>query len=343
MWLKTTLLAATALSLSGCASVSYKTIGFDVLRAADYTLPTWADTILLVDNVGMPTCIDSTLPPDDVRLQNEMTAYARSICESLFRSLRAEFKSSGYMGMRYADVPVMLTERTIDSLLTGHPHTVILSMDSLSSLSVLRIADNRTSEDNEVMGCIDIVTQTKTQMTLRTSPYDAQALTPRTDTIVFESCGSTTADVVNGFPTLGMRYKNQGSDVGRIYASELLPTWQRVYRNIYVTNKQDMAAAAIWVEKGEWEEAKNLWARAYDSQSKTADKVRAAINLAVAFEREDAPAEASMWCSKALDLMERCDTKTQNSLKIEKEKTGKMFEYFMSRMKEKETLDKQMN
>ena len=34
-----------------CASVSYKSVTFDVLQPADYTLPTWTDTIMVVDNV----------------------------------------------------------------------------------------------------------------------------------------------------------------------------------------------------------------------------------------------------------------------------------------------------
>ncbi len=337
-------MAAAALLLSGCATVSYKTVGFDVLRPADYTLPAWTDTIVMVDNVKKAECTDSTFPPNNLHIQVNQENYARVAISHIMRTMKVDFRNSGYMSLRYIERRLYpLTKERIDSLLQGHPSTAILAVDNYECKSVLRTAGDRLTDDNEIEGCIDMVTENKSRISLITSPYNKIELTPRTDTLIFESCGSTTIDVVNGFPSISTRYQLMGNHVGDQYADALLPTWQRVYRSIYVTNNKDMAAAASWVGQGEWEEAKNLWYRVYDSDSKVADKVRAAINLALAYEREDTPVEGSMWASKALDAIESADAKHADALKIEKQRAENMFSYFMTRIKEKNALDKQMN
>lgn len=332
-----------ALALSSCATVSYKTTGFDVLRPADYTMPTWVDTILMVDNVSKPVCIDSTVPAGDAGFVSNMETYIRSVGTGLFEAMKTSFEESGYMHLRYLTRPQSLTAMRIDSLLKGHPHTMILSLDELECCSALRVSGSVMNEGNEIWGCLDIVSQTRTRLGLIASPYSRAELAPRADTLIFSSCGPTTADVVRGFPILRNRYKEQGHETGKQYAACLLPTWQRVYRSLYVTNTQDMRTAATWVDKGEWDEAKNLWTSIYEGKGKTAEKVRAAINMATAFEREDEPVEASMWCSKALDLIDQADSKTAVKLKLERGKAERMFNYLLSREKEKKTLDKQMN
>lgn len=341
--IRTLAITCAALSLTGCATVSYKTVGFDVLRPADYTMPSWADTVLMVDNVVTPVCTDSTVPPGNTNFLSNQEAYMRSMALGMFSEMRSNFNESGYMHLRCLTHPQRLTTQTIDSLLKGHPHTVILSLDALASSAVLRTSGKQITEDNEILGCLDIVTQTRSRLTLIASPYSRVDLTPRTDTLTFSSCGVTTAEVVNGFPTLANRYKEQGQETGRQYAECLLPTWQRVYRSLYVTNSQEMNSAATWVEQNEWQEAKNLWASIYDEKTKVPEKVRAAINLATAAEREDDPVEASMWCSKALDLIEKADAKTAAKLKQEKSRAENMFSYLLTREKEKKQLDKQMN
>lgn len=332
-----------AFALSSCATVSYKTTGFDVLRPADYTLPAWADTVLMVYNVASPVCNDSTVPVGDAGFASNMDTYVRSVGTSIFREMAKDFNESGYMHLRYTTRQQHLTAQSIDSLLKGHPRTIILSLDELECNSALRVSGSVINEDNAIWGCLDIVSRTTTQLSLIASPYSRVKISERTDTLIFSSCGPTTADVVKGFPILPRRYEEQGRETGRQYAASLLPTWQRVYRGLYVTNTQDMRAAATWVDKDDWEEAKNLWISIYEGKSKTAEKVRAAINMATAFEREDEPVEASMWASKALDLIEKADLKTASGLEQEKARAEKMFGYLLTRAKEKQALDKQMN
>lgn len=332
-----------ALTLTSCATVSYKTTGFDVLRPADYTLPAWADTVLMVDNVFAPACYDSTVPPADANFLANKETYVRSVATSMFDEMKSNFNESGYIKLRYLAHPHTLTLSAIDTLLKGHPSTVILSLDELESSALLKITGKTTTEDGEIIGCLDIEAHTKTRLTLLASPHQRMSLEPRNDTLTFTSCGASTADVVRGFPSLANRYKETGRETGRQYAASLLPTWQRVYRALYVTNSTEMSSAATWVEQEEWDEAKNLWLSIFNGKAKTPEKVRAALNMATACEREDNPVEASMWASKALDIIEQSDAKTQAKLKPEKTRGENMFNYLLNRQKEKKLLDKQMN
>lgn len=337
-------LACAALALTSCATVSYKTTGFDVLRPADYTLPSWADTVLLANGVAKPVCNDSTIPAGDAGFAKNMWVYTRGLVTAMFDEMKTNFNESGYISLRYIDRPQTITPQLVDSLLKSHPHTVILALDELECDSRLRVSGSVIDEDNNgVEGCLDIVSRTSSRLTLIAAPYSRMSLTPRTDTLIFTSCGATTAEVVHGFPILSIRYKEQGRETGKQYAECLLPTWQRVYRSLYVTNTTEMSSAATWVDRGEWQEAKNLWASIYDGKAKTPEKVRAAINMATAYEREDAPVEASMWCSKALDLIEKADAKTATKLAQEKRRAESMFAYLLTRAAEQKTLDKQMN
>lgn len=344
--LKMATVATAALALASCASVSYKTVGFDVLRPAEYTLPSWTDTLILVDNVAKPVCTDSSLPADYKSYGQDFNRFGHTMADCAFRSMLYEFKKSGYMGIRLLGNPLKLNAYRIDSLLIGHPGSVILSLDKMESKSVMRFAGEQENMDGQIETCVDIVTDMHTRMSLITSPQSRVELTERTDTLRFQSCGTTNYDIARGFPQVMTRYQRQGNHLGYLYVDALLPTWERVYRSFFVTNNKDMSAAAEWVEKNDWEEAKNLWFRAYEESGKagkTAESVRAAINMAVANEREDNPVEASLWCSRALDAIDAADAKTQEKLVTEKKRAESMFAYLMIRIEEKKDLDKQMN
>ncbi len=337
-------MSLTAAALSSCASVSYKVVDFDVLRPADYTMPAWADTVLVVDNTANPECVDSTMPYENIR-QLVSPSTARLVGQYVFHALTKDFNQSGYMVMREAgDRYINLTSDRIDTLLASHPSTVILSLDAIGCKSALRFGGSEYDEESRLtLNCIDIVCETKTQMSLITAPYAKQALSQRTDTIIFRACDTSMAYIATHFPSIVSRYQQQGTDVGHKYAEALLPSWERVYRSLYVTTTQDMVAAATWVDQGDWDEAKNLWTRAASESKKKPERVRASLNMALAYEREDNPTAASMWCSKALDIIDSCDSKTAEELSSEKKRAESMFDYLMQRMLEKNDLDKQMN
>lgn len=350
-----------AIGLAGCASVGYKSVAFDVLRPAGYTLPAWADTILIFDGVAAPVVTDSSVPPESMSLavRGRAEALAQSICGHMAKT----FNSSGYMAARFvnpaslegyvADAEKLgleeadrlharhaITASEADSLLRGHHSYIILSLCRLNSSATIKAEAADVGGQSQV--CADITCATTTQLVLVTAAGLQAPLDLRQDTLLFSVCDVNPAAVAGRLPQLRQRYEEQAEYVGGCLANAFIPAWQRVVRSLYVSSESDMMSAAAWVDEGRWDEAQNLWGRIVAQSSNVTERVRAALNLALSYERADYPDTASLWCSKALDLIESADGGKAQKLQPEKEKASHMFSYLIERQRQKEELDAQM-
>ncbi len=329
-------------ALTSCASVSYKAVSFDVLRPASYTLPSWADTVIIADGALYPTVIDSTVPPDDqaslingraeLLSQQSCQAMMNSFNKSKFLKARLWLPQKDKRGLSVAD---------ITNILNGSSHSIILSLSELSSVSTIHSYVGQDDEGGTTL-CGMIVSATSSRIELITSPSDIYPLDERNDTVIFSACDYTPQSVAEQLPSISRRYITQGNTIGQKNADAFIPVWQTVYRSVYVSTDPDLLAAYSWVNKDNWDEAINLWNRAASSARRTADKVRAMLNLALAYERSDDPTLAAIWCSRALDTIETLDPKKADKLEDEKNRASSMFAYLMERQKQKEQLDAQM-
>lgn len=329
-------------ALTSCASVSYKAVSFDVLRPASYTLPSWADTVIIADGALYPTVIDSTVPPDDqaslingravLLSQQSCQAMMNSFNKSKFLKARLWLPQKDKRGLSVAD---------ITNILDGTSHSIILSLSELSSVSTIHSYVGQDDEGGTTL-CGMIVSATSSRIELITSPSDIYPLDERNDTVIFSACDYTPQAVAEQLPSISRRYITQGNTIGQKNADAFIPVWQTVYRSVYVSTDPDILAAYSWVNKDNWDEAINLWNRAASSARRTADKVRAMLNLALAYERSDDPTLAAIWCSRALDTIETLDPKKADKLEDEKNRASSMFAYLMERQKQKEQLDAQM-
>lgn len=347
--------------LAGCASVGGKTVTFDVLRPAAYTLPSWVDTVLVVDGVASPVVVDSTVPPAD--MAGAVEGRADRLCSQLCRTMAATINKSGYVVARAVNAPTgidlaadrtvlgearaealharrALTVGRIDTLLRGTRKTIILCLTEMRSVST--IAATNAVIGGETQICGDIVAATTTRMELVASTSSRFPLEARHDTLHFTACDPDPLNVANQLPPLHTRYTEQADNAGRRHADAFVPEWQTVRRSLYVTNSADMLAASAWVDDGNWAEAANLWNRVATESKSLADRVRAMLNLALSHEREDDPAQASLWCSKAMDALESAPAKEAQRLTDERAKAEAMFAYLLHRARQKEALDAQM-
>lgn len=350
-----------AIGFAGCASVGYKSVAFDVLRPASYTLPEWVDTILIFDGVASPVVTDSSVPPESMALavKGRADALAQSVCGHMAKA----FNASGYMAARFANPQSLegyvadaeklgqeaaerlharhaITPAEADSLLRGHPSSIILSLCRLNSSATIKAEAVDVYGQSQV--CADIACATTTQLLLVTAAGLQAPLDQRQDTLLFTVCDVNPAAVAGRLPQLRQRYEEQAEYVAGCLAKAFIPAWQRVVRSIYVSSADDMMSAAAWVDEGRWDEARNLWGRVVSQSSNVSEKVRAALNLALSYERADYPDTASLWCSKALDLIESADSGKAQKLQPEKEKASHMFAYLIERQRQKKELDAQM-
>ena len=329
-------------ALTSCASVSYKAVSFDVLRPATYTLPSWADTVFIADGSLYPTVIDSTVPPDDQAsvINGRAELLSQQSCQAMMNSFNKSKFLKARLWLPQKDKRG-LTESDISNILDGTSHTIILSLAELRSVATIHSYVGQDDEGGAML-CGMIVSATSSRIQLITSPSDVYPLDERNDTIIFSACDYTPQAVAEQLPSISRRYLTQGNTIGEKNADAFIPVWQTVYRSLYVTTDPDILAAYSWVNKDNWDEAINLWNRAASSARHTADKVRAMLNIALAYERADDPTLAAIWCSRALDSIEALDAKKAKKLEDEKNRASSMFAYLMERQKQKEQLDAQM-
>ncbi|MCI5778098.1 MAG: DUF6340 family protein [Bacteroidales bacterium] len=326
---------------AGCTSVGYKAVSFDVLRPASYTLPTWADSIIIVDGVTAPVVIDSTISVETSAKINQ--GRGKIVGHEVCKAMAAAFNNSGYMKAIVA-IPnaeeTGLSDANIDTLLRGRRHTIILSLKDLRSESKLKVTTEY--EIGATLLCGIITSATETGFELIASPASRFPLTHRNDTIIFKSCELTPDAVAGNIPTIEERYTEQAKYVGQKNADAFIPAWQKVYRSVYISTDPDMLAAQTWIEQDNWDEAVNLWGRVSTESRKAGDRVRAMMNISLAYERADDPIMAGVWCSRAIDTIEKLPAKEAEKLSSEKERAEIIFAYLIERQKQKETLDTQM-
>lgn len=326
--------------LTACSSVGYKAISFEVLRPANYTLPAWTDTVIVADGVLCPVATDSTVPAN---MMDSITAgRAEKLCQQVCQAMMTSINNSKFLKAKMwfpQNGKRGLSTSDINTMLKGTSHTIILSLSELSSSA--NIKAYAADEGEGTMMCGMITASTATRMEIVTSPTSRYPLDMRNDTIIFTACDYTPTLVAEKLPSVSRRYINQGVYVGEKNADAFIPVWQTVYRSIYVSSESDMLAAASWIEKDSWNEAINLWNRVATDAKHTADKVRAMLNLALAYERADDPTLAAIWCSRALDTIDAMGSKAKK-LDDEKERATSMFAYLMERQQQKNALDAQM-
>ena len=82
----------------------------------------------------------------------------------------------------------------------------------------------------------------------------------------------------------------------------LVPYWSPVTRHYYDGGSVTVRDAGVNVRKGNWERARELWQKAYDSGGSKKKRARLAYNLALASERLDDIEAAESWVTKSLEL-----------------------------------------
>lgn len=106
------------------------------------------------------------------------------------------------------------------------------------------------------------------------------------------------------------------SFAAKLPVKHILPTWKTVNRYYYASGSVEMRDAAVCVREQSWDEAYELWQRAYQQKSEKM-RMRAAFNIALYFELKDELENAKEWLERAKDIEEK---------KLPKSEDGKVLE-----------------
>lgn len=274
--------------LSSCGSV--RVISFDELVPAKYNFPSDTKRVAVVNN--MPE-----VPASQAGLLTlgEFDAEGKASAESLAASLADTkyfnevvicdsalcAKSERHKALSQAEVRKLADDLGAD---------VILSVDRVMI---------RTSKEDVFYPELAMVWQAlKMKVTPVLSVYTplrGKAL----HTIV-------SADSVYWDP-LKLTSDKQLMEESSLIAAEMLtrqlaPYWRTVERAYFGGGCVEMRDAEVCLQENDWEEAKKLWLSLFDRYKKGQTKMKAAFNIALAYEMTGDLSQAREWLDKALPL-----------------------------------------
>lgn len=93
-----------------------------------------------------------------------------------------------------------------------------------------------------------------------------------------------------------------GIQAKKVFES-LVPDWRQAERYYYIAGNYLIKLAVDRMRQDDWEGAARYWEKAYETGNKV-NRYRAAVNLALYYERQDRPALALQWIEKAQAIPE---------------------------------------
>lgn len=122
-----------------------------------------------------------------------------------------------------------------------------------------------------------------------------------------------------------------------VFTKQLTPYWRTCNREIFYSHKNNFTDALLAIESSKWEDAKKILHDIYLTDRKK-NKVRAALDLSLAYEKEDDIDAALIWLFKAQEVLDNI----QGSLRHERQYAKNLLPLLQKRRNEVKKLDKQM-
>lgn len=325
-----------AFSLSRCSSTSYHGYSFEVLRPAPYTLPSGMRHVLIASGVGIVQSTDSTLAGLDEETLEQITRYEVRMPSIECAVVNDRLNTSGfvqatlltdtYTARELADSVAILCRR--------HNADAIIMLDRYNytcDMYIESVADGDR--------CLTINSAIESGFSLLTPQGTVRSFDSQRDTSTWLACGYTNAEIAQQMPKYNEKYYATAEMAAENFVTLIVPEWEKANRYLLSANDRRFIDAIEWTTRDNWQNAQALWSEIY-ATSTASNKARAAINIALAYERADSPDTAAIWCSKALDILQH-DTRREK-MKEETDMADAIFRKLMIRIEEKKRLHKQM-
>lgn len=310
--------------LDGCQTTTYTTARYEQLCPAYYTLPSFVDSVLVVD------C--SQFIPD-----NEASKHLSAL---VCAYLSSELNQSNYIYAALCRQRMDFDELRLkaDSLCNSYGKKAIVALRRFSYSHSTSSTERLHGEYLSVRR--DIATEATFAIIMPNG--SARDFEQRHDTLTSSCLVESIEEAEQQLPTLKTLCPEAAENLAQSFARQLVPAWERVSRPIFILQRpKEFADAARWIQNDGWDNARDLWLQAY-SQGSAEQKAIAAYNLAVYFERAGNIEMALIWCSKSLDHFDDATLKDKN-MDVEKSNTQNLFKILVQRADDVYFLDKQMS
>ena len=279
--------AAVAL-LASCSSI--QTLTFDQLYPASITYPEQVTQVAVVNN------LPSAAAPDSVKLTlGVLEGNGKAAAEILAGALA---DSRYFNQVLICDSALCAPEEPLYADHRLQPAEVEMLCQQLGAdllFAVERVRVQTSRQELLYPGFPLPLSMVEAKVTPLVRIYSPQRTTPlatlaQTDSLYWELDPSLTDARVVKEGTAGA-FAN--------LLNKLVPHWAPATRLYYEGGAVEMRDAAVCLRENNWPEARALWTKLYESRKKGRLKMKAAFNVALAWEMEGELKQAKAWLGKA--------------------------------------------
>ncbi|MDO4462165.1 MAG: DUF6340 family protein [Bacteroidia bacterium] len=298
------LIIGSIITLSSCRS-SYR---FDTLKPAPYTLPKSVDTILIANCV--PSTIWSDTSKFDKKLANDIVNSEKHLPKMLCTMASTTISQDMYLYSKIFTRSISLSNlcELADTICSTNNCDAILALRDLEYKVECdtTIVSNTLNEThfyveykaqwcmvfpNGIYKDLDIIADT-------TAFNDLHLFLKNGEVVMNEYYDNNIVSQVNP-----MRYAYLASeDIADNLSAQLTPAWETKERTLFYTPCFNFQSSLEAIKNNDWEKARATLYSIYE-KDRTRNKIRAALDLSLSFEREDNIKAALIWCFKAQDLI----------------------------------------
>ena len=134
------------------------------------------------------------------------------------------------------------------------------------------------------------------------------------DTVYWEDADYTIERLFRRFTPVKKALKETGIAIALDVSGEISPVWRNGKRTYFASGNAELKQAALLVENGDWESAKNAWITIAENTSSKSIKSKAEYNISLAYEMLGDLNSSVEWIIKSYKTMYR--TQTVNYMEI---------------------------
>lgn len=307
-------IAAAALSLTGCRSVSV--LSFDVWRPAKVTFPPSITRVTVVNNSAEPEEKEGNRYKDisskdyTLVVPHDSTTYRLAECMAVDLSNAHYFPEITIFYDDSITLPKslypLLNDYQLATIRGGAANTAVLSLDKTNM--AVTMEDQPLYDD---YGETVFVTNLSVATTLWLRIYWPDRSEPTselvTDTVYWQTYGYTPDEAHGSLPSTTGFIQAAMQHVSNRVRNLLVPHVEQVERYIYTSTSPAFKDAYDFWQQQRFTEASYLWEYVYEEQKSKTNRAMAAANLAVYNELHDQYDEAIRWVDKSLALFQEVE------------------------------------
>ncbi len=280
-------------------------IEYDVLRPAKYSIPPEIKSVVLVNNslpyleknIHVAVVDDFIQPLDSVWYEG----YADSVIHSLYRNLQSRnFFDTVYIDTLYRKKATSgmlnkISDWDMQGIYNRFDADAILSIDAYTYGTKVKVESYPESYYSTM--AMYGISYWRFHDRFQQDPIFEDV---QNDSIYWHGSGDMVETSVMRFPSILEGLKDFSYYIGENFVDEIVPKWEGVERDLFLTGHPYFISAAEWLSKNNNDEAKKLWGYIFE-HGKPIDKARAAHNIAIILEKEDDIYNAMKWAYNSYD------------------------------------------